>query len=1073
MKNDQDIKKIIIGLSSGNPSNLSDILYGSQRYPSTGSEEDNKIRILEQQLIEEGLVDVTEVGGTNNTINGYYYFVISPKGLKWLQENNQRKATIRPLHALSTNENDVNLTSKGLINRGLLGFIDAEQTSETVELQGYYLTFPKGDDYFYTADSSKERMQGRSPVGLPPLGFVRKDSHSDFIRLHRFFSDTHHVHLFVTNPNKEILDKEFQRDESKGHPIFVKERKLNNELPLYLYSTSNAKFFTPISEKAVSPPSRSFEVSQQLLEQLWLDEISNMLIWDLSLQQGKNSYVDIKQFLNLYNLELRDADLLSVIDKLREDRYVYQDQSDPFKVMITNNGQKYVDTKIKPRTQKSRDFDESTILSILTRNLNSDDFRIEISKDFVQVNFFPNGKSSDFTFLAQRINGLYYRLKANPKVNLFTRSDLDAILRALDIWASEVKRLSTQPKETDSKPKSIGKNDVFNRFVVGSSWSDGDHTNQFFKDNVWENGYDTDYLDIVKSVAINDILVLKSSFSRSGKSYLRVKGLGRVKTNPSDGKKLSVDWWYKGPPIDIENLGFYRSTIQKLRSQDWEIIENHINRDNSKNDNVSLQHDALSEVDLLGRDPFIQALKDYIQTLSATQGSNPYMIHLDGEWGSGKSNSLKFLNKKLTETKEWLIIEYNAWENQHMEPPWWNFMNTVYKSIRTQTPNWIKKGWISLREFYWRFFSINKANVFITISLIILGGLLIWKGNFLIELVEKDKSNRIGDTVDIIVGLTSLLGTGWLLFQWIRGSLLTSSSEAVLHFKKTASDPMVKIKNHFSDIIGYTPKNVAIFIDDIDRCGSGTVVKLLEGIQTLFKSNKIVYVVTGDGSWIKQCFECHYSEFTSTVSKPGNSLGNLFQEKLFQMSITLPRLTPTTMDSFLRSLLTDPNSTTDKSASTEKLEELRSEVAKTIGQKEENIQKVIDQYKETENEYLAVKIAVEEMSKKMTFIELEHRLQPYSSYLPPNARSIKRFINNYALRRQALIIQGVSFNEVDFDKLVRWQILTAKYPKIADLIIENPSFMKQANHEIFKDNDFIALINGLDERTIKLILGRS
>lgn len=1072
MDNEQDILKVLRTLSKVGASNVSDILYGFQKSPISGSPEDNYLRLLEQQLIDTGFVKVTEQDGTNNTIAGYYYFAISPNGIKWLEQFNVQSGN-RPIHTLSTNAVDKTLIAKGLINRGLMGFLQHQQTGGTVALQGFRLTFPKGEDYFYTADLTKERLQDRNAVTLDQLGFVRLEPHSEFLQLYRFYSQKYQNHLFVVNPNQNVISQDYNKDETPNHPIFIRKRlATKHDLPLFFYSTSAVNYFTPLDSKPLLAPTPQPISAKSMAKELFFGEIANIILWDMSQQQGRNIYIDVKQLLIQYHISITPTEILQIInDKLRKELYIFQDQNDPFKIIITEKGKKHAEARIKPLAQKSRDFDEAMILAILNKHLKTEEFRIELSKDFVQVNVFPEGKSSDYNFLAQRVNGIYYRQNSNPKIDLFTRSDLDAVLRCFDLWAGEVKKLVNQISQEPQKAKPVTA-DKPGYYAAGSVWSDNDQASRFFKDNIWQNGNDNEYLDLVKGVAIDDTIILKSTFSRAGKSYLRVKGLGRVTANKSDGKSLSVEWHYKGPPIDIENLGFYRSTIQKLKSEDWDTIQNYINQDANKNDNVALQHDALSEVDLLGRDPFIQALADYIKNLSKTQGSNPYMIHLDGEWGSGKSNSLKFLNKKLTETNEWLIVEYNAWENQHMEPPWWNFMDTVYRGIRSKL-GWFKWTVISIREFCWRFFWINRTNVAITATLVVLSVFAIWKGGYVVDLMKEDNQNRIGDSVDIIVGVTSLLGTAWLVFQWLKNSLVVSSSEAVLNFKRTASDPMVKIKNHFKTIVGYTSKNVAIFIDDIDRCDVSTVVKLLEGVQTLFKNSKLVYVVTGDGSWIKQCFECHYQKFAETVTKPGSSLGNLFQEKLFQMSITLPTLTPSTMDSFLRSLLTDPNTTTQKTqASDTKMAELRSEVSQTIGQKEENIQRVIDQYKETENEYLAVQVAVEEMSKKLTLIELEHRLQPYSGYLPPNARAIKRFINNYALRRQSLIIQGVSFDEVDFDKLVRWQVLVSRYPKIADLILQDPSFITTAEDAIFDNNDFTALIIGLDEKVVRLILGQ-
>jgi hypothetical protein len=84
------IDKILDSLNKNGVGSVSDIIFGYGRHPRPGESEDNKIRIIENELIQLGLVIVTEEGNTNKTINGYYYFIISPKGIEQL---NNKKTT--------------------------------------------------------------------------------------------------------------------------------------------------------------------------------------------------------------------------------------------------------------------------------------------------------------------------------------------------------------------------------------------------------------------------------------------------------------------------------------------------------------------------------------------------------------------------------------------------------------------------------------------------------------------------------------------------------------------------------------------------------------------------------------------------------------------------------------------------------------------------------------------------------------------------------------------------------------------------------------------------------------------
>src|SRR3712207_7942290 len=51
------------------------------------------------------------------------------------------------------------------------------------------------------------------------------------------------------------------------------------------------------------------------------------------------------------------------------------------------------------------------------------------------------------------------------------------------------------------------------------------------------------------------------------------------------------------------------------------------------------------------------------------------------------------------------------------------------------------------------------------------------------------------------------------------------------------------------------------FVDDLDRCQSSYVIRLLEGIQTLFSDPRVMYVISADRRWLRS--EEHTSELQS------------------------------------------------------------------------------------------------------------------------------------------------------------------------------------------------------------------
>lgn len=84
---------------------------------------------------------------------------------------------------------------------------------------------------------------------------------------------------------------------------------------------------------------------------------------------------------------------------------------------------------------------------------------------------------------------------------------------------------------------------------------------------------------------------------------------------------------------------------------------------------------------------------------------------------------------------------------------------------------------------------------------------------------------------------------------------------------------------------------------------------------------------------------------------------------------------------------------------------------------------------------LAQKVVLEKLSDRIVHESLEHALQPYARYLDPNPRSIKRLLNFYAIYRLIIFIEG---KPVARSRLVRWLILSMRWPVLAEYLSENP-----------------------------------
>src|SRR4029079_13192545 len=161
----------------------------------------------------------------------------------------------------------------------------------------------------------------------------------------------------------------------------------------------------------------------------------------------------------------------------------------------------------------------------------------------------------------------------------------------------------------------------------------------------------------------------------------------------------------------------------------------------------------------------------------------------------------------------------------------------------------------------------------------------------------------VGKAMELGLGvITALLAPGAALVAFSR-SLLFGSATAAQAYMDARSDPLGPITTLFEKLVEAIERPLVVFIDDLDRCDGSYVIALLEGIQTLFRSRPVTYVIAADRKWICSCFEKRYSDFAKTIGEPGRPLGYLFLDKVFQVSASVPRVSADVQRTYWQSLL--------------------------------------------------------------------------------------------------------------------------------------------------------------------------
>jgi 5-methylcytosine-specific restriction enzyme B len=164
--------------------------------------------------------------------------------------------------------------------------------------------------------------------------------------------------------------------------------------------------------------------------------------------------------------------------------------------------------------------------------------------------------------------GLWSLTSEGREVRLSPEATWDLYVRIRD-----ANRSGSAPSEEDAPAP--GTTDASNEegksyWFVGSVWDrSDDQLPRFLEQGVWENGYEDQFLDLVRRIRPGDQIAIKASFVKKrvpfevgGKavSVMRIKATGTVLDNAGDGRTVKVAW---DAPIEPRDWYFYtyRTTI--------------------------------------------------------------------------------------------------------------------------------------------------------------------------------------------------------------------------------------------------------------------------------------------------------------------------------------------------------------------------------------------------------------------------------------------------------------------------------------------------------------------------------
>jgi len=447
--------------------------------------------------------------------------------------------------------------------------------------------------------------------------------------------------------------------------------------------------------------------------------------------------------------------------------------------------------------------------------------------------------------------------------------------------------------------------------------------------------------------------------------------------------------------------------------------------------------------------------------------------------------------------RKWIPVTFNAWQNQHVNPPWWNFYESIRKQCLDSLPP-LERWWNRIKEWAWRVFSPEFVRTSIVVGLLAVLVVVLWSFDILTLPQRAGASGGTGTSIFTHGTFSALFvlvltgGSGFALiraFQSGLSKIVDSAGKSADAGTLGEADPIMRFRRRFSKVMKDYKRPILVIVDDLDRCEPNYVVELVRGMLTIFRSPRVVFLLLGDKTWIETSFAKVHEDMAAAHTDEEITFGERFAEKAIQLSLILPEPEKDLRDAYIEHLLRDeaagkvqtPVPTTPDtaranagsqgeaasrrkgipSAEREELEErvegFEERVMDRYGKAETDAE--MEEVRDWAEKEVAVSFAdwseaARRADKVMNFGEMlraassehtdqsiRHGLSDLKNELPGNPRRIKRIINMVAIyQASAQSVRRTRRGSNEWRQLVLWVILMSEHPEAWRILSANPDF---------------------------------
>lgn len=406
--------------------------------------------------------------------------------------------------------------------------------------------------------------------------------------------------------------------------------------------------------------------------------------------------------------------------------------------------------------------------------------------------------------------------------------------------------------------------------------------------------------------------------------------------------------------------------------------------------------DSETELDFLDFD-YLKAI------LKATINDDdllPASIGVYGDWGSGKSSLIKMSMKELQKENDTVCLIFNGWLFEGYEDAKTALMGSILDVIQEKR-KFTPKATAYIRGLYKSIdkFKVLKSGLKYGTDIFLTGGI-----GSIADIGLNSIGALIAEKVSKVTGDSEKISEG---INGIDLEKIQSNIESELSNKEIRND-IREFQNNFVELLKETTiKKLVIFVDELDRCSSDTILDTLEAIRLFLFIGNVAFIIGADERHISYAVKKKFKEIDGLQI----DIGKEYLEKMIQYPIRIPRLNVKEVEFYITCLLFEKDL----------LKEEFEDIIKYLNDEKQK------DFLNFNIDYNLISNGLPKIAEKVkdSIVVAKQLSAVLASGLNGNPRHCKRFLNSLYMR-----LEMAKYKNLDLDRKVLAKIMMLEYFKV-------------------------------------------